>query len=73
MILFSLYSLKDELCMLYIGYMEDERGLLTVEYCHPRNARWEKSAMSSMFTPSSLLAWLELNYPNHEIYHMEIP
>ena len=71
MILFSLYGIAPGTGTLYIAYMEEGKSLLTVEFYNTFSEEWEESLTSGLNTFESLLKWLELNYPYHEIYHVD--
>lgn len=73
MILFSLLSIESDFHTMYIAYMEKGKEFLSVDFYLKYSEEWKRSAMSGKFTPVDLIAWLQINYPNHEIYHMEIP
>lgn len=73
MILFSLFAIEHELHGLYIAYMKEGKSLLTIEFYNTWSGEWEESVLSGCYTFENLLNWLELNYPYHEIFHMEMP
>ena len=71
MILFSQMAIVHEIGTLYIAYMEERKPFLTVEFYYTDSEEWQESALSGRFTFESLLKWLELYYPYHEIYHVD--